>query len=99
MLLERPRDCQGTLRYFYSFRYFRPLHTFITFPCLYSSSPSLSNTLSFPSISVYFRFFTFTLVFTFHYSVIHCSVNHCHFIHCSFIHCSCHISHCFPFCL
>src|SRR5271155_2734235 len=48
---------QGTLRRFHPFhpfRLFRPLDNFITFPCLYSTSPSLSNS---PSFSVNFRVF------------------------------------------
>src|SRR5271156_2925299 len=67
--------CQGTLRRFHPFRHFRPPYTFITFPCLYSASPSLNNTPSSPSISAYFRFSSFTLAFTFHYRFIHCSLS------------------------
>src|SRR5271155_3641758 len=51
------RLCQGTLRRFHPFRPFRhfhPLDNFITFTCLYSTSPSLNNT---PLFSAYFRFF------------------------------------------
>src|SRR5271155_3417910 len=91
--------CQGTLHRFHPFCLFRPLHTFITFHCLYSSSPLLNNSLSFPLISAYLRFFTFTLLFTFRHHFIHCSFIHCCLVHCSFLHCSCHVSHCSPFSL
>src|SRR5271155_4991204 len=60
--------CQGTLRRFcpfHPFRPFRPLNNFITFPCLYSTSPSLSNT---PLFSVNFRVFPlFHLYPSFHF--------------------------------
>src|SRR5271170_7426489 len=73
-------DCQGTLRRFHPFHpfhLFRPLDNFITFPCLCSTSPSLSNT---PSFSVDFRvlpLFHFYLTFNFpslFYSLFFCSL-------------------------
>src|SRR5271163_4901040 len=63
-----PRNCQGTIHRFhpfYPFHLFRPLDNFITFPCRYSTSPSLSNT---PSFSINFRVFPlFHFYLTFHF--------------------------------